>query len=131
MPAYNFKKEFAAKVLDGSKPFTIRAPRKRKTVKGDRLFLFTGMRTRNCVKLLDTIAADVFVIVITSDAVYINDVCLMESMKEGFARLDGFNSYTDFLKFHEPNFNKPIDMIVWVESHAKGCNDYINKHKAT
>ncbi len=127
MPAYNFKKEFAAKVEDNSKPFTIRKRRKRLTVKGDRLVLYYGMRTKQCRKLKETIAEDVFTVVITQDSIYINDVVLFESMKEMFARLDGFNSYTDFLKFHKPNFNEKLDMIVWNKAHAEGCAGYVRR----
>jgi len=48
MPAYNFKGLFAAAVEAGTKPHTIRPVRKRPTVKGDSLYLYTGMRQPGC-----------------------------------------------------------------------------------
>ena len=53
MPAINFKAEYAPKVLDGSKPFTLRKRRsdyRDPAPMGSHLGLFTGMRTRSCVK---------------------------------------------------------------------------------
>lgn len=52
MPAYNFQKQFAPAVESGQKRTTIRRPRKRRTVVGDTLSLYTGMRQKNCRKLL-------------------------------------------------------------------------------
>lgn len=50
MPALNFSK-FIAAVEDGSKPLTIRDIRKNPIRPGDVLYMFTGMRTRQCRKL--------------------------------------------------------------------------------
>lgn len=49
MPAYSFQKQFVEKILSGEKPHTIRRRRKRATVPGDQLSLYTGMRTKSCV----------------------------------------------------------------------------------
>jgi len=63
MPSLNFKKEFAPGILamldknyakrTGVKPksTTIRATRKRPIRKGDKLFLFSGLRTKYCQRL--------------------------------------------------------------------------------
>ena len=51
MPALNFKKQFAEKVETGEKRQTVRAKRKRAFVVGDKLYLYTGMRTKYCRKL--------------------------------------------------------------------------------
>lgn len=53
MVAYSFKKQFAPKILDGSKRQTIRGHRKRHARPGERLQLFTGMRTKHCKKILE------------------------------------------------------------------------------
>lgn len=53
MPAINFKAEYAPKILDGSKPFTLRKRRadyRDPAPIGTRLGLFTGMRTKSCRK---------------------------------------------------------------------------------
>lgn len=54
MPAYNFQKQFAPMILDGSKHHTVRPRRKNPTKAGDRLVLYTGMRTKKCEKIFET-----------------------------------------------------------------------------
>ena len=55
MPALNFKKEFADKVASGEKRQTIRALRKdgKNPRPGQKLYLYTGMRTKYCRKCGD------------------------------------------------------------------------------
>ena len=48
MPAVNFQKRFAPAVANGKKRQTIRKVRKRPIKKGDKLYLYTGMRTKQC-----------------------------------------------------------------------------------
>lgn len=48
MPAYNFQTQFVEKILSGEKSQTIRRRRKRQTIPGDMLSLYTGMRTKKC-----------------------------------------------------------------------------------
>lgn len=53
MPAINFKAEYAAKILEGSKPFTLRKRRvdyRDPAPLGSELALYTGMRTKSCHK---------------------------------------------------------------------------------
>ena len=73
MVALGFQKQWAPMVADGTKPHTIRAPRKRNLKGchhgepcrvGDRLQLYSGMRTKACRKLADAICTDVTPIVI-------------------------------------------------------------------
>lgn len=56
MPGLNFKPEYAPKILDGSKPFTLRKRRRdgREAALGARLMLFTGMRTKDCRQFATT-----------------------------------------------------------------------------
>ena len=53
MVAYSFDKLFAHQVEAGAKRQTIRAYRKRHARLGERVQLYTGMRTRHCRKLVD------------------------------------------------------------------------------
>lgn len=54
MPAYNFQTRFAPLVASGEKRQTIRATGKRRhAAVGDRIQLYTGMRTKSCRKLVD------------------------------------------------------------------------------
>jgi len=59
MPALNFKKQFIEKILSGEKKQTIRAMRKRPFKVGDRLYLYTWMRTRWCRKLGEAVCTKV------------------------------------------------------------------------
>jgi len=54
MVAYNFKAQFADAIRSGKKTHTIRRNGKRRhAAAGERLQLYTGMRTRACRKILD------------------------------------------------------------------------------
>lgn len=67
MVAYGFKKFFAPQILDGSKTHTIRGHRRRHAHVGESVQLFTGMRTRHCVKIIaDPVCVAVLPIVIMS-----------------------------------------------------------------
>ena len=53
MVAYSFAPQFRQAVALGLKTQTVRAPRTRHAKVGERLQLYTGMRTKYCRKLLD------------------------------------------------------------------------------
>ncbi|ESY48991.1 MULTISPECIES: hypothetical protein [unclassified Mesorhizobium] len=53
MVAYSFKPMFAPQVSGLTKLHTVRADRKRHARPGEAVQLYQGMRTRNCVKLVD------------------------------------------------------------------------------
>lgn len=119
MPVLNFKKEFAPLVELGlnepdhphAKRQTIRAPRKdgRDPKPGDRLYLYTGMRTVACRKLgeseckyKDPIAIEGF-----SSVVVGTKVLSFEEEKK-LARADGFPSACEFLSFFEKTHGFPF-----------------------
>jgi hypothetical protein len=52
-----FQKQFVPLILSGEKKQTIRAIRKRSFKIGDPLQLYTGLRTKNCMKLGDAMCA--------------------------------------------------------------------------
>lgn len=54
MPALNFERRFVEAILSGRKTSTLRLPRKRPIKVGDRLYLYTGMRTKYCRKVMET-----------------------------------------------------------------------------
>jgi hypothetical protein len=64
MPAYSFQERFVPFVKDGSKNHTIRARRRNFAKPGDTLYLYYGMRTKNCMKLREEICTDVRTIMI-------------------------------------------------------------------
>lgn len=117
MPAYNFKAKFAEAVRKGRKRQTIRKPRKRPTVRGDRLNLYTGMRTKQCELLLSTYCLNVTPIKIYKDAIEMYGECLSWMDTEIMARDDGFDSPAEFFEFFKSQYGElPIEMelIRWL-----------------
>ena len=115
MPLLNYKKQFAPLVESGEKRQTIRAMRKRPFNPGDRLYHYTGLRTRSCRKLLesDCISADK-IDIIPHGTVFINDLRRTGSMEE-FAAADGFDTWEDMLEFFERTHGLPFtgQLIMW------------------
>lgn len=54
MPAYNFQKRFVPMILSGRKFHTVRRRRKNPTKEGDWLYLYSGMRTKQCKQICAT-----------------------------------------------------------------------------
>lgn len=100
MPALNFKKQFAECVKNGKKKQTIRAKRKFPIKEGDILYLYTGMRTKNCTKLKQVVCYHVHNIEIrkTGD-VLVDGVKLNIGNTEVLARLDGFINFDEMYDF--------------------------------
>ena len=115
MPALNFKKQFMAAVLNGTKCQTIRATRKHPIKAGDPLHLYTGMRTKQCLRLRVTPCTRVRPITITGSAVILDGRELSPVERSRLARADGFPSPIDlhifFLENHGPNFEGQL--IEW------------------
>lgn len=141
MPALNFQKRFAHLVESGEKRQTIRKRRKdgRDPTPGCRLYLFTGMRTKECrplivqrtVESLRRMAArfGVFGSAVECGAVFPikiwrdvegaklphlgpNDLYLDE---EQLARSDGFSSWSEMLDWFEKTHGLPFKglLIRW------------------
>jgi uncharacterized protein YqfB (UPF0267 family) len=105
MPALNFKKQFAPLVATGQKKQTIRAMRKRPFRANDVLFLYTGMRTKNCAKILDTVCKSVEDITIDpkNGQIKLGDNYLSDNEIIELAKADGFDCVEDFYSFFEKN----------------------------
>lgn len=121
MPALNFMKQFVARVEDGSKGHSIRRKRKRAWKVGDRLALYTGMRTRACRLLFRTVVTKVqdILIAVVPDAewavIKIDDVLLMPDEMEAFAQADGFADHAAMMAFWQKTHTLPFhgDIIHW------------------
>jgi len=105
MPAYNFQKQFVPMILDGSKPHTIRRRRKRPTKVGDRLYLYIGLRTKQCEMFAISQCVKVEPIVIWPFAKLLTKTMTgqalsKEKVKEISSR-DGFDNVNEFYKFFE------------------------------
>ena len=99
MVALSFKGQFAGPIVEGIKRQTVRAGRKRPPRVGERLQLYTGMRTKHCRKIIpDPLCTEVRVIRIVVDPkapgiiaeIDFGDFKLREHEIERFAVADGF-----------------------------------------
>jgi len=101
MPALNYQARFAPLVESGQKRQTIRAMRKRPFVAGDTLYHYTGMRTKACRKLLESVCHDAVVIEMggapNQEWVMLNRIYLDADDIFLIARADGFQCGVDML----------------------------------
>lgn len=108
MAILSFKKRFAPKIEKGTKRQTIRGPRKYPIVKGERLFLYTGLRTKYASKIGEAFCENSFPITINAHAIIIHkgtpdrkNPVLIEDLRSlnKFAKADGFESWADLQCF--------------------------------
>lgn len=93
MVGFNFSAVFADAVASGRKTRTIRL--KRRGNVGDRCQHYTGMRTKQCRKLVDPdpVLREVTAVTLTPDMVIIGEAGLRGAALQKFAELDGFKDY--------------------------------------
>jgi len=115
MPAINFKRKFTAPVASGKKRQTIRKRRKRPILKGDTLYLYSGMRTKQVLKLRDAKCIAVLPIVITKSLVTLDSKVLNIGEIDRLAKLDGFTTTEAFFQFFSDNYDFPFtgEVIKW------------------
>ena len=139
MPALNFQKQFAEAVESGKKRQTIRKYREdgRDPKVGDTLYLYTGMRTKQCRKLGEVECTDVQCIEVLDttppwhwddDCMYIDGgscgtfvVCPEDA--ELTARDDGFESWLAMHTWFKKTHGLPFEglLIRWdVQEQPKG-----------
>ena len=107
MVAYNFQARFAPDVAAGRKLQTIRAEGRRAHAKaGDRVQLYTGMRTKACRKLAEGIC-EVSTYCQISEQGVTNGNYPPTALEE-FARADGFDSWADMLGWFEKTHGLPF-----------------------
>lgn len=118
MVAYNFKSQFAPLVESGQKRQTIRALGKRRPpMPGEPLQLYTGMRTKQCRKLLDPdpLCVSVTPIRVNNGKVTLGGRMLTAGKVFELARADGFSSIADFLLFFKKTHGYSFEgvLITW------------------
>ena len=116
MPSLNFKKQFIGKIASGEKTQTIRAPRVRPIKVGDPLYLYAGMRTHACTKIMEAVCTYTTKVVIYTDLlVSVGGIILDEKRTSELARADGFSSVKEFLEFFQIAHGLPFegDLIQW------------------
>ncbi|UWR40222.1 hypothetical protein K4L04_01175 [Phaeobacter inhibens] len=118
MVAYNFQPQFAEAVENGSKRQTIRARRKddRHAKRGDKLQLYTGMRTKACRKLRDAVCHDACPILIEADKIWTFEPQELHTDLEAWAKRDGFATWPEMRAFFEQTHGLPFTgvLISWL-----------------
>ena len=113
MPSLNFQKQFADKVVSGEKRQTVRKGNRIKA--GDKLYLYTGQRTKQCRKLGETVCNEIYKIEITDEHIYI-DLCVLTGIeKEQLAKDDGFECAADMIDWFKNTHGLPFfgQVILW------------------
>jgi len=119
MPAYNFQPQFVPMILDGSKYHTIRCRRKKRpTVVGDKLFLYTGMRTKKCRLIVETECKNILpVIVLRGTNVVLDGRELTDEEMWKLAKADGFDDPWKFFDFFDrytfEERRNELEIIYW------------------
>lgn len=113
MPAFNFQKQFSFMVEQKMKRRTIRI--KQRCKPGDRVYLYTGMRTKACRKLGEAICTRVSAVTIHENSYALAIPGATDLFIEGracalelFAMLDGFESWADMISWFQKNGGLPF-----------------------
>jgi hypothetical protein len=103
MPLLGFKSQFAPLVESGTKRQTIRAKRRdgKDPRVGETLYLYTGLRTKQCRKLGEEICKSVEEIIIDYNGINVSGKWLSISERDALAQADGFPSFQDMKKFFQ------------------------------
>lgn len=134
MPSLNFHKQFVLLIESGQKRQTIRPKRKNPIKVGDKLYLFTGLRTKKCKRLIidplkietyrNPSTAYVGVICKSVEWIRINDdlgfpITLSSDLERlkisDIIKADGFNSTDEFINFFKTKYGLPFEgvLIKW------------------
>lgn len=107
MVAFSFSPEFAGPVERREKRQTIRQTRRASV--GDRIQLYTGMRTKQCRKLVeeDPLCTFVGYVAIRPDYLTVGDVRSHPRDIDEFARLDGFTDYAGMVAWFQARYGQP------------------------
>jgi hypothetical protein len=112
MVAFNFKEQFVSAIKQGTKTQTIRQSIRCK--EGDILQLYTGMRTKQCKKIKDTVCEFIYPITITEDKLSSRRTQLIRKQDlNNFARKDGFKDYEELKAFFKTNYGLPFSGYVY------------------
>jgi len=106
MVAFNFQQQFVPDIQSGKKTQTIR--RRARAKAGDRLQLYTGMRTANCRKIVDPDPVCILTnyIHLQPGGITFGYASLFPSADE-FARMDGFRDYADMHAWFTERYGSP------------------------
>lgn len=122
MSAINFKQEFVDKIKSGEKTCIIRRERKNRIIADQQLYLYTGMRTKDCIKIKDVICHKVTLITIFSDGFWVwegNEKKRKVTLKRinfykdlnKFAKWEGFKKWKELADFFEKQYGLPFEGV--------------------
>ncbi len=127
MPALNFQKQFAPLVESGAKCQTIRAYRKRPFKVGDKLYLYTGMKTKSCRKLGEATCSEIRRFTIDGDLTSLRQTVEIEIDNlhaDAFevAKADGFKDEIEMASWFGAIYGLPFtgQLIKWDPEHGAG-----------
>ena len=105
MPLIGFKKQFALLVEEGIKRQTIRAKRRdgRNPHAGEKLYLYAGLRTKQCRKLMEARCVSVDEIVVTITGICLSGKWLIKEEAIKIAWAEGVKTYEEFFRVCEKN----------------------------
>lgn len=108
---FNFKRQFAAAVADGTKRQTIRSNRKdgKRPAPGDIAALYTGLRTRNTQHLRDGVVTTCHAVRISCmgyGELIIDGAALSGEARTAFAQADGFPDWPSMLDFFKIQYGQ-------------------------
>lgn len=127
MPAYNFQKQFVPMILAGTKGTTIRKRRKYPVKVGDIVWLYTGMRTKECKLLAGAPCIRIEPIVIWpyEERLAGNLDFSVNQLAAG----DGFSSLHDFFDFFRRTYRENVlndfEIIFWDTKKMISSKDFI------
>lgn len=125
MPILNFKERFVPHIESRRKKHTIRAKRKYPCKVGDKLYLYTGLRTKKAKKIsveecsmvqdikFDTPYPDAEVILPWDVTVTIDGIGLGADEMETLAYHDGFKDFAEMVSFWNGRLPFEGDIIHW------------------
>lgn len=125
MSSLSFNKKFVPAILNGSKTQTIRRFRKRPIKIGERLYLFTGMRTKQCERIGQAICTHRYVVKINRKGIdYGSNVVRDPAILDALAKMDGFNNWDDMRRWWILNNDLPF------KGHLYMWDNFIPAHGA-
>jgi uncharacterized protein YqfB (UPF0267 family) len=110
MPAANFMKRFAEPVRTGKKTVTIREGNRWKV--GDRFAGFTGMRSTNCERLVESVVTHADPIELNGYRVTVCGRELLTDEIHALACADGFDGALSFFAFHTGGTRKKTGQLI-------------------
>lgn len=113
MPALNFKIMFRPKIESGFKRHTIRAERAIPIKRGDRLHLYTGMRTKACKLIFRTRCTRVQQIEIREWCLKIDGELIFADECQQLAKHDGFENFEEMMAFWKGRLPFKGQIIHW------------------